>query len=234
LSMDIDAEFSVNGCKYFKVMLFIQHFNRIYNLDIPSCISHICAIFFGDSQTDVFDPNKKGKTIKLIAMNTRCLLTKNGAKTVYGVFNVDIAKYPEILMYRWKFRILRQKENVYIGIDSNPIFYRSDFSNCFRDFKFTNSTKDGKGRDRFCAYGSDGHLYHYYSQIAHNYGDQWKEGDVITMLIDVKREALAFAVNDQYQGIAMDELELSKRTYSLAVGLFYEDDSIELIDFAVL
>ena len=213
------------------IIYFIEHNQRMYDIQIPSHISNLCGQFFGEGCT--FNAVNKGSHMKLTQCGSICTHSGNGANTIYGLFKVDVARYPDIQFYRWKLRILRKKVNVYIGIDSNPIFYRSDFSNCFRDFKFTNDDRKGKGRDRFCAYSSDGFLYHYYSQVAHCYGDEWGEGDVITMIVDVEREALAFAVNDQYQGIAMDQLELSKRTYCLAVALFHDEDSVEFIDFAV-
>ena len=62
---------------------------------------------------------------------------------------------------------------------------------------------------------------------------QWEEHDNITVLVDAKKEALMYYVNDEYQGIAMDELISSKKIYTLAVALFYEDDAVELIDFSV-
>lgn len=219
----------------FKAMLFIQYISRANDLNIPSSIEYLCAVYIGDQeQTDYFDKDNKGIRSVLNNVNTKCTLSSNGANTIYGSFKIDINKYPEISMYRWTLRVLNKKENIYIGIDSNPIFSRSDFSNCFRDFKFSNfkSSKDEK-YDRFCAYSSNGDIYHYHSQVAHTYGAKWKVNDKITMLVDVKREALMYFVNDEYQGIAMDQLMLSKKVYSLAVALFYEDDAVELIDFAV-
>ena len=219
----------------FKAMLFIQYISRLNEINIPSAISYLCSIYLGDkAQTDHFDKENKEIRCILNNINTKCTLSSNGANTIYGSFKVDINKYPEISLYRWTLKVLNKKENIYIGIDSNPIFSRSDFSNCFRDFKFSNfkSSKDEK-RDRFCAYSSDGDIYHYHSQVAHKYGTKWRVNDKITMLIDVKKEALMYYVNDEYQGIAMDQLMLNKKVYSLAVALFYEDDAVELQDFAV-
>merc|ERR1712032_1471493 len=96
------------------------------------CRSYVAAL-------ELFDRNKKGKSMAVDRSGTICskiciMNSRSGANTVYGSRRVDISVHHNVRLYRWTFVIMELRVNMLIGIDSNPIFMRSDFSNYFRSF----------------------------------------------------------------------------------------------------
>ena len=210
----------------FMVKVYLQHLERILSIDICPIIYDLsCSYLDAMDIGDHFDENNKGPRCKLNDEKTECMLTHNGSNTVYG--KLLIGKHPFITAYKWKFKIISIKLNIFIGIDSNPCFPRSDFSNFFRCF---NTSHD----EIFCSYGSDGNVYHHVSRDAYKYGTEWDTGDELEMIVDMKHETLSYCVNGKYQGTAMSELQINnQKTFKMAVALFYEEDAITLIDFSV-
>ena len=203
------------------VNLYITHLQRVYSiLNVPSLIMHVCILYYNE-KTEYFA--KKGIRCKLNMTNSLCKLEHNGGSTVYGNFNVN----NKISIVSWTFKIISKKLNIFIGIDSNPIFTHCDFSNFYRSF-------NTKRKDIFCAYGSDGNLYDYLSVAAEEYAKPFKNNDIIKMTVNVKEEYLEFYKNNESQGIALDDMNFDDKEYHMAVALFYADDAIELIDFDVV
>ena len=154
------------------------------------------------------------------------MTSRSGANTVYGSLRVDINENPNAHLYRWTFVIRELRVNMVIGIDSNPIFMSSDFSNYFRNF--------GKRRDIFCGYDCDGYLYSSRWMESEEYGVALKQNDMIQMTVDTQKDELRFAVNGKCQGVAMDDLQFSKKQYSMAVSLFNAGEIIELKYFEMI
>eukprot|EP01084_Bolivina_argentea_P102039 182860_1 len=207
----------------FKVIIFIQYFERLYNMNIMSVILNISVLYYG-KEIDCFDMNNKGPWLRLNNKHTICTSNGDAANTCYGKMKIKQIAY--INAYKWTFKVINKRLAIYIGIDSNPEFKRSDFSNYFRNFKT-------KHNDIFCSYGSDGNIYHCISRDAYEYGEKWMKNDEIEMVIDIKQEILSYYVNGKYQGVAMYDLAFDQKVYNMAVALFYDEDAIELIDFSV-
>ena len=208
-----------------EVQFYIKYLQRILSLEIPSVICHICCLYFGQ-KTEYFDNTKMGIRCKLNNSKNICTLIRNGGSTVYGNVNINTKENKYILSYKWTFKIIKKRINMFIGIDSNPRFTQVDFSNYFRNY-------DKFHKDIFCAYGSDGNIYDYISRDCDEYGVKWKENDIIEMIVDTQEETLSYMVNGEDQGIAMEELDFEEKTYHMAVALFYGEDEIQLIDFSV-
>lgn len=84
--------------------------------------------------------------------------------------------------------------------------------------------------------GSTNTSYGYYSYngLKHNgtntrekYGDRWKSGDIITVILDMDNCTLSYKVNDKSQGIAFENI--TKTEYILGVSTYNIDDEFEWI-----
>lgn len=208
------------------VEVYIQHHEKLYNLLIGAVIETVCHLYFDETESFSQIPKEKEKKSRLKLNNTNLMveLTSKGASTAYG--NIFITKRLDIISYKWTFNIKYLRWTMLIGIDSNPKFRNTDFSNFYRNFTT-------KHNDTFCGYSSDGNLYHNNNRHCDQYGIEYKTGDIIQMVINLRKETLGFIVNGQHQGIALTKLDLVHNSYKMAVALFHPDDCIEITDFEV-
>ena len=204
------------------VSLFVRHSERIYEIVVGEVIEGMCSSYFGESE--YFSKEHKGKRCKLEKDDRTCSLRRNGGSTIYGNIWVNDAMKANI--YKWTFKIKEKKLNMFIGIDSNPKFTECDFSNFHRGLGMSPN-------DIFCAYGSDGSLYGYFSPMADEYGIAWSSEDIIEMIVNPEAQTLSYCVNGMDQGIALDDLRFDTHSYRMAVALFFESDCIELADFYI-
>eukprot|EP01083_Nonionella_stella_P209723 759935_1 len=129
---------------------------------------------------------------------------KFGANTVYGDITID-ATHIGISRYCWEIKIMKMKNNMCIGIDSNRKYQQSDFSNYHREF----STYDRPPKGKFYSYGSDGAIYSCNTMDGENYGYPYKQGDIVRMEVNLNTKTLQYYINDKDQGIAIEEISFT-------------------------
>ena len=171
------------------VEIYVQYHEKLYNLLIGAVIEIICHLYY--NETESFSQIDTGKRLELNNTNLIAKLASKGASTAYG--NIKITKRLDILSYKWTFNIRYKRWTMFIGLDSNSKFGNSDFSNFYRNFRI-------KHNDIFCAFGSDGNLYHNDNRYPDQYGIEWKTGDIMHLRIDCDQWTLTFYLNEQNLG----------------------------------
>ena len=191
--------------------LLLPQNNTYYN--IPSLVRHLCMAYYLIKEYFT----KHSKDIELNENGSIATNTASDFRSAYGNIVID----GELLMiYKWWFKILRASV-ICIGIDSsNKKHIDVDYSN--PEINYCN----------FGAYYCGGKKYGH--DLAYNgvdYGDAWGEDEVIKMELNTKKRTLQFHVNDKNQGIAFKDIDFKNKTYHMAIAMYGEQDSLELIDF---
>ena len=206
-SVDSDTKDMVFGYIR-KCQHLLPNNNSYYN--IPSLVEHICIIY-------CWIPEYFSDHGHVITLNDNKNIAKNkhnDGQTVYG--NCDIVD--NTMLYQWTFKIIGS-EYIYIGIDSsNKNYINTDFSE-----PYINSYD-------FYAYNSVGKIY-----SRNNVGREWKNGfkrgDIVKMEVDAMNKTLSFYINDEYQGIAVQNIDFENKKYNMAIYLYDNRNEIELMDF---
>ena len=154
--------------------------------------------------------NKSGSNIKTESDIVTCIRNVNN-NSMQSAFGVQIINNGKI---EWKIKILKGN-SIRIGVCGV-----TDIG----DEIFTNN-KYGYG------YGDDGNLYFCGNQI--DYGDGYKQNDIVSVLLDMDKKTLRFMVNEQDLGEAIENIKVEPdkdvNGYSLAVSLKHRPHQIKLI-----
>ena len=137
--------------------------------------------------------------------------------TCYGA---QLIKANTNLIHKWKLRINELDPNpvLCIGIDdSNGKFVDKCFSQQRTSMNYAykaNATKRVQNKSS-------------------NYGTQWKQNDIIEMIVNLSKQTISYAVNNKNQGIAFSKIKKDNNTiYRLAAYIFDPGDSITLLNYS--
>ena len=190
------------------IQRYLPNNQTYYN--IPSSIKNICILFF--YMFDEWNPNMIGKGFTIV--NDTKLVSEYSSFTWRAAY---LSKMIENGQHIWKFKLVQ--------------------GNCFMigiwDCKYDSSITLSGDLDR-----SDGKSYVYHTYFAHcnkypnasweengSYGQKCKEGDIISMCVDMELLTLSFMINDNDFGKAFD---IKNAKYRAAVAC-YESSYIELL-----
>ena len=187
-----------------------------HDIDIPSSIVSVCILFYylGEFFSTCGDAMKidDNKTIL-----KACPLARN---TGYG--NIRINNEYNCI-YSWTLKLVALDiYNTWIGIDaSNKEYSHRNFSLAAKHYYAI----DVRGSKKSRISGQ--------SSTRVNYGKRMKEGDIVKMDINTKDRTMSFWINDEYQGIAFEDVAFDGVEYYLAISLFKQNCEhwVKLLDF---
>ena len=191
----------------------------LVSMQIPMAISYVCLTYF--HEYDYFI--KCGKRAK-INKDKDCVTIKTlSGGTTYGNIIIDDSIK---MIYSWKFKISGKiaRDAFYyiaIGIDSSNRSYYDGFfplyGNAWRQFEFYAFLYDGKKVSS--------------KENKKRYGTNFKQGDTVTMEINVQKQEMKYFVNDKDQGIAFKNIDFKQTKYNMAVFAGDKGVEIKLIEF---
>ena len=182
-----------------KIQAIFPKDNTYYN--IPDSVNYICALFY--HLKDKWDPKYIGANHKL-SNDGYSLTIGGGASSSYGTV---IVKSPEV--YRWKFKIHKAPANSHWNLVLG-VWKIKSADKPVTDTHFTNSTNN-KGTFEWgyavdLSYGNLIEVQGSYSN-GPEYGSRCKDGDVVEMVLDLKKFTLGYKINDNDFGPAFKEIE---------------------------
>ena len=176
--------------------------------------------------------------------------SSNKWRNCYGSL---IVKYGEIQIWQLQiinnahldqFGAGKLKRSVMIGIisifdkkhiedrnkDINPEYITTENINAECESKMVSmasyfcDSKYKESFDGYAFYAFDGNLFSTKSKRK-PYGSKWDRGDIITMKLDMtgKNGKLSFRINNKDQGVAFNDIDITKK-YCLAVSFFFEEE----------
>ena len=192
--------------------------------NIPQSINYICALFY--YLRDKWDEEYIGPCHAL-SNGGYCITTQVDESSSYGTI---LAKSPGI--YRWKFKIheiFKTQYKVYWALVLG-VWKTKSMKNPKTDFHYANSTEN-------TGIYSWGYAYDFVSGTlidetgiyanGPKYGSRCNEGDIIEIIIDLEVFTLRYAINDQDQGIAFNDVEDTE--YRVAFSSEREGFKIEML-----
>ena len=150
------------------------------------------------------------------------------ASTMYGNIPIKING----MRYIWTLKIgkVPNRDSIFIGIDnSNKSCIDDDFCDPSEEFKidygYENFISYGWGTDKK-SYNTDG------GQVnVVKYGELIQENDLIKMELNTMDKSLRYFRNGMDQGIAFTNVKLENGTYYLAITMWEQQASLQLLDF---
>ena len=125
----------------------------------------------------------------------------------------------------WKIKCVKETNNMFIGIATHRNIdspYQYNYSHLFYAF-FNDDGYDEIGEIRT----TDGQ-----NEIAESYGQGYKQGDIVTIDLNLKRRELKFHVNDNINDVAFDGIKCDENTtYYLAIGVLGALHKMSIIEF---
>lgn len=200
---------------------YIRNAQNILINIIPKAICIICFDYHGFM--DYFSKTGESATISddgLIV--TRNELERDNYKnTCYGTKWINSN---EDKIVTWKLKILYNEVygiGIFVGIANNDSFINGPF---FVDTEKENNT--------YYAYQNEQSFYSTSHHDTSVYGQEYGQGDIITMQLNLKKASLEFYKNGESQGIASKNIVKSADIrYKLIVSMFSSGDSVQIIDF---
>ena len=131
----------------------------------------------------------------------------------------QIIKSNESAIHEWEIKVNKLKYvNLYIGIDSS-------------NNRWTNAPFMWKKDPINYSYKPNGYKYtlgHY-----EQYGSSYKTGDVVKMILDLKKKEIKYIVNDTSDhGVAYNNIVTNDEiNYRLAICTYDKDDSVSIINY---
>eukprot|EP01084_Bolivina_argentea_P147579 258176_1 len=117
----------------------------------------------------------------------------------------------------WKIKIVKRAFNIFIGIASTTDHCNGVFMGKY------------KNKDPYnAAYGSIATKVSNKTDYE-KYGEEYDIGDIITINLNLNNLTISFAKNDKNLGVAFKDMQ--KIPYRLAVCLFGEKDTVEMISY---
>ena len=207
--VDEDTENLVRG--------FIRNIQESMLLIIPDPIIMIVLSFyylgeyFKDFNKSIFGCVDKDCQI------LKCVSTNSPWSSIYG--NV-IASSDKSEKYIWKLRFNKLNSGQ-IGISSNyDVNERFFFNKKSYNYSFYS---DGMKVSRYD-----------YNDYCDKQGvvTRYKQGDVITMILDCELKQLSFHKNDEDLGVAFDNIGCGQDIkYKMAIYMYHKHEEVELLDF---
>ena len=174
---------------------------------ISSLVIHLILSFY-------FDPEYFA-TIQghIKASNNNKIISMNG--TAYGNITVP-STIPRI--YTWKFKILKCKTDIYVGITSK-IGQHGAF--CYQD------------RRSYCAYLPGGRVTN--CSLTRDYPfKNINNNSIVEMILDLKKKELSYCIDGKHLGAAYENIDTGENIkYRMAVYMHYVSTKMELIGFDV-
>ena len=195
-----------------RCQLLLPQNNPYYN--IAELIKHLCISYYFTREYFT----KHGNNITL---NDKQNIAKKSGKhydTVYGNIDID-GSSP--MRYIWTFKIIQIEYEMDIGIDaSNKLYCNTWFHN-----------KD-KNKSHFYALAEDGRRSAHNTPLYDEHCDEnFANGVIIKMELNVPLATLAFFIDNKYQGVAFKDIDFRNKVFNMAIFMGMPDDEIELIDF---
>lgn len=214
----------VNGFIKDAQLLLPNEDNPYYN--IPELVNHICINFYNNPEYFskwneryfAMDKNQTGYSIK----------TGSAPEgSFYG--NVDIVE-DSFSKYTWKFNIISFRTLMAIGIDaSNKKYIDKDFHDCGNTNPYYAIEVYREGEFLLYSHHDDEDTFRdEYGDIRKN---KYIEGSEIIMELDLKKRTLSYYVDDEYLGVAFQDIYFKPDTkYNMTV--FVSGVRVQLMDFS--
>ena len=196
-----------------------------YACDFPRVLQDLCVSMFIDA-VDEWDWTRSDRELELVQNARICRViarrkTTNRWRSAFGSLSV---RRGEIQVWRLrivneatssKFGLTKQRRSVMIGVVST--------SGCI------DSTKSYFADPKHAAQGGDGYAYYAYDgNLVCTKSKRREYGLTMTLDLSGTNGVLSFKINDSAQGIAADDVDVTKE-YCLATSLFFEEE-IEIVD----
>ncbi len=189
---------------------------------IPMMLSSICILYYRDEE--IFDTIAKHTKL---SQNKKCV-TKIGAdyecNCNYGL--TEIASNSDYIC-RWDLKIIKKSESVRGGIrvGISSIRKSGDF------WKICKEITTG-----IYMYSSWRRKLDPFEDLDNNcwklYGKRFGENDIVSIILDLKRQQIRYLVNGEDQGIANRNVQKSDEIkYQLLVVMAMSDDCVEIMNF---
>ena len=178
--------------------------------NVPSMIKSICILYFRNDE--IFNLIKNDE-IKL--SNNKKIITKIKMDGYHDNANFGIIEIPSKLeaVYAWDINIIKGNHTS-IGIASNHIENKDITHSEGSHYVFWKGYKLTRGNSWKL------------------YGQSFKDGDKISVHLDLKQAKIKLIINGQDQGIAFGNVAKSSNiTYRSFVSLCEINDCVEILDF---
>eukprot|EP01084_Bolivina_argentea_P055548 101808_1 len=151
--------------------------------------------------------------------NNNCTVQKKGndSKTCYGS---KVIKYNDTGIHRWKIQIhkVQSTNGCVICIDEA----------CYK-WKNNSLAYNGQGTSHY-GYSSNGNKFNPKCKET-SYGDKYKAGDVVEVVLDLDKKTVGFALNNSIISEPAFTVNPTDIGYALAVNLYHDGDSVTLISY---
>ena len=213
--IDKDVRYLIFGYMRSSELLFDDN-NPYYNIPdfvCTICLWYYCILYMTNDKFDIAAGDIEISEDKLT-------ITKGAADAeFYSVYGTQGIPSMSQMHCKWKFKMNRLYGNCYVGISSkkcldSPFHYKSSPNYCY--YMLGWKIKCGQFNDR------------------EKYGKKFWDRDYLTMELDMNKKELRYAVNDEDQGVAFDDIECGDDIiYYLAITIEHTGDHLSMIDYQV-
>eukprot|EP01084_Bolivina_argentea_P061363 112134_1 len=175
---------------------------------IPSLVTHVVLYYY--HIPECFEHFASG--LQCISMSDdRMIFSKTKESILLTFYGSSVISSQSKSIHEWKFEIIDCRENICIGIDEAI-------------YKFKDSDFAGQSKTANYAYYSGGAKYWNCYLEYTPYGQSFRAGDIVTMILNLNEGCLIFAVNNEDQGVCFDNIIIGDRlSYCMAVSVCSTD-----------
>ena len=187
---------------------------------IPVMISNICLMYYFEEE--IFEII--GKDV-MVSEDKRCITKMNSTSWSNASYGINEIESNTCYTYQWNLKIRHKTINsTMIGI-SNSI-HPNKYFRCYSMDKIASKPVF------YVLWSGSGQLY---NNDKHGWdfgGIQFKEGDIISLILDLSKQEISAKVNDDKKRVVYRDIAKSDDIkYRLMVSLCEPDTCVEIIDF---
>ena len=194
---------------------YMRQFDEKHKLFIPIDINKVCFQYWLIPVCDEWDRKLSFNNIHIDGQIMKSAAKRGQPQSIYGCLGVDKGSHT------WQIKLRSNASWFTIGIIQDKHEILTKFKNSY-DYVVNNG----------CCLLCTGRFYKGGTDIASafkycTFPKGTVEGMVITMTLDMDNHTLSYKINGDDNGIATDEIDKTK--YRLVVGVWYKNDSVELL-----
>lgn len=193
--------------------------------NIPISITYIILAFYYEHEK--FDI--VGKRIDLSDDCKTITVGHKGAGWCNAYGRIEIDSLSDICCY-WKIKVVKETNNMFIGLSTHRIntsSFQYNYSNLFYALFNAGGIRTATDMASAEIRSTDGR-----KEIATPYARKYREGDIVTMRLNLRMKQLSFDINDEEYGVAVEDIRCDKDTkYYLALSTLGLYHKMTLLDF---
>ena len=197
----------------------IQNMSNIYPIDIIRMILLFCKakekIYYARNTVKISDDQ--------LTITQKPYHTDKWA-IAYG--NIEISSMCDVHFY-WKIQINHLRNAMFVGVSTNR-YIHDDYNWMQQDQDICYHLYIGAKDEQWEVREGNGNLYGNWI----SYSNAQKDGDIITIELDLKRRQIGFHVNDENCGVAFDNVyKADDVKYHLAMAVIGDHTQLTIVEY---